>query len=163
MVQLEDDAPCCDKIANSPPVAMSLSIPVGGALGLLASAYAYQFWFISGLEDFTDALEDLGVRYASLLTTVIDNGVILIMLANCFVTLYGLREKLRIRNNILGHINFCGIPCLIKFLVKTAVHLFVCLSVLLVLLFAAVLEGMYVVFLTVDTICSSDQVDAVRV
>jgi hypothetical protein len=141
---------------------MALSLPVGGGLGLLLSAYAYQFWFIDGLVEFTDALEDLGVNSASLLTNVLGKGVILIMLANCFVTLYGFREKCRIRNNILGHINFCGIPCLIKFFVKSGVHVFVCASLALVLVFTVVLEGMWVVFLTIDKVCDMDDLDSVR-
>jgi len=161
MVQLDDDAGCCDVMANSPPVAMALSLPVGGGLGLILSAYAYQFWFIDGLEEFTDALEDLGVNNASLLTNVLGKGVILIMLANCFVALYGFREKCRIRNNVLGHINFCGIPCLIKFFVKAGVHAFVCASLALVLVFTVVLEGMYVVFLTIDTVCGMDDLDSI--
>lgn len=161
MVQLDDDAPCCDKIANSPPVAMLLSLPLGGGLGLVLSLYAYQFWFIEGLTDFTDALEDLGVKNASLLTNVLGKGVILIMLANCFVCLYGFREKCRIRNNIFGHISCCGIPCIIKFFVKTGVQLFVCAALAICLVFMAVLEAMWVVFLTIDAVCQSDALDAV--
>jgi len=161
MVQLEDDAPCCDKIMNSPPATMGCSIPVGGLLGLAASLAGYWFYFLQGLEAFEDVVNDLGVDHADKITLVLNNGVIIIILANVFVTGYGLREKCRTRNDCLGHLVVCGFPSLIKFIVKTAVHLVVCGSVAVALLLMLVSEGLWVAFLTIDAVCGSDVVDSV--
>jgi hypothetical protein len=161
MVQLDDNAPCCDKCMNSPPVTMGCSIPVGGLLGLFASLAGYVFFFQKGLTDFEDVVNDLGVDNADKITLVLKNGIILIILANIFVTGYGFREKCRTRNDCCGHVTMCGFPSLIKFLVKSGVHLVVCGSVAIALLLVLITEGLWVAFLTIDAVCGSDVVDSV--
>ena len=161
MVQLDDDAPCCDKMMNSPPVTLACSFPMGGFLGLVVSLAGYVLYFQDGLDAFESVVSDLGINNADQITLVLTYGTQIIILANVFVTGYGLREKCRTRNDCLKHITMCGFPTLIKFLVKTAVHLVVCASVAIALLLMFITEALWVAFLTIDAVCSSDVVDSV--
>jgi len=80
------------------------------------------------------------------------------MITNVIICLYGFREKCRVRNDILGHVTFCCIPSLIKCLFKSVVHTLVCVSLVVVLILAFVLEGIYVLMLAIDGACSGGQV-----
>jgi hypothetical protein len=146
---------------NSCCITNACSFPVGGIIGLVVSLVGYQFFFAEGLSDFESVVEDLGVKNADNITLVATNGVYLIILANLFVCGYGFREKCRTRNDSCHHVTMCGFPSLIKFLVKTAVHLVVCGAVAIALILMLLTEGLYVAFATIDTVCSSDAVDSI--
>ena len=161
MVKLDADAPCCDRCMNAPPVTLACSVPLGGLIGLFVSLVGYALFFAQGLESFEDVIEDLGINSADQITLVLNYGVFVVSLANIFVTGYGLREKCRTRNDCLKHVTYCGFPSIIKFLVKSAVHLVVCFSVVLSLLLMFITEALWVAFLTIDAVCNSDVVDSV--
>lgn len=161
MVQLDDDAPCCDKMMNSPPITTTCSFPLGGIIGLVASLAGYVFYFEKGLSDFESVVEDLGVKDADNITLVATNGVYLIIIANLFVCLYGLREKCRTRNDMCKHVTMCAFPSVIKFLVKTGVHLVVCGSVAIALILMLITEGLWIAFATIDTVCGTDAMDSI--
>jgi hypothetical protein len=110
---------------------------------------------MSGIDGFDEALKDMGVDGLSDLVVYLQNAIYVIVLANAIVVVYGFREKCRIRNDILGHISFCCLPGLIKFLVKTVIHLVVCAALLICLILAFVMEGVYVLFLAIDGACGT--------
>lgn len=161
MVQLDADAPCCDKIMNSPPITTSCSLPLGGIIGLVASLAGYMFFFEKGLSDFESVVEDLGVKNADNITLVATNGVYIIIIANLFVCLYGFREKCRTRNDMCKHVTMCGFPVVIKFLIKSVVHLVVCGSVAIALILMLITEGLWIAFATIDTVCGTDTMDSI--
>ena len=169
MVQLAKNAPCCYKLINSWCCALVLSIPFGGLSGLSFSMYGIA-WFYDGLERFTNALEDLGVRNASKIIALFDWAVIIMMIANVLVVMYGFREKCRYRKGLFHHFSWRDLgfdppcclscillicsPCFLKFLLKSLIHLVVITSVGLWLLSAFIVELIWIIFQAIDAICS---------
>jgi hypothetical protein len=49
-----------------------------------------------------------------------------VILADAMVMLYGLREKVRTRMNILSHLPTLCLGCIVKLALKSAIHLAVC-------------------------------------
>jgi len=161
MVKLGPEAPCCDRCMNAAPVTLACSFPLGGLVGLVVSLAGYVLFFAQGIEAFESVIEDLGIDSADQITLVLSYGVFIVSLANVFVTLYGLREKCRTRNDCMKHVTYCGFPSIIKFIVKSVVHLVVCFSVAISLLLMFITEALWVAFLTIDAVCNSDVVDSV--
>ena len=73
--------------------------------------------------------DDMGASLDAFdLDTVYTYTGYIVILADALVVLYGLREKCRTRWNMLSHLPTLGLGCLIKFALKSFIHIAVCLS-----------------------------------
>jgi hypothetical protein len=79
--------------------------------------------------------------------------LIVIVVGNAAVCLYGFREKIRTRFNQLQHISSCPAAAT-KCLVKAFVHTLVILSVLVVIVFTVIAEAVYIVVLVSEAACT---------
>jgi len=121
--------------------------------------------FQHGIFDINKAMDSLRIKVeigGDDFLPMIQNQWILVVLVLCdlAVCVYGLREKLRTRFNQLPHIPSCpaaGVKCL----VKTLIHFLVVVSVLVMFVFVIIAEALFIALLVADEACKLGS-DAVK-
>mmetsp|Transcript_54125 Transcript_54125/g.123325 ORF Transcript_54125/g.123325 Transcript_54125/m.123325 type:complete len:246 (-) Transcript_54125:77-814(-) len=142
-----------------PMIGFVLALPAGSLAGLVAAAYGF-FTLQDPLSKLSDALNDMGLDVEEYLD-YFNYVAYAFLLADILVSLYGLREKFRIRTNTCGHVGSC-IPCCIKFIFKGFVNLIVVAALALTLVCMVLGEGLYVMCWTIDSVCNTGQMESIE-
>lgn len=130
-------------------------IPLGGVVGLFAAIFGF-VWLNMGFSNLLDALNKMGANLDEIGLDVYFNMVgPVVIIADLFIVLYGFREKVRTRCNILGHHDVAGLGCLIKFFIKMAVHITVVGALFVAMILMILVEFIWVIFLAVDASCDT--------
>lgn len=139
---------CCHRIMANPCMKLALMIPLGGAFGAICCVVG-TIYFASGLDSVDDMLDTAGVdlgNYFDLIQTFSN----LFILPSVLVTLYGFREKFRVKWNRFAHCDNCCcwlIKCaIVKPLFLFIIVLFFILSLISLTLFEALWIAMWAIF-----------------
>jgi len=143
--------PCCAWACCS-----FLCIPPVGGLTALVLAIGGVTYLFAGLEGVLDALDAMGANFDDLdLETYYGYVGYGVIIADALVVAYGLREKIRTRMNMLGHLPTLGLGCLIKFAIKSLIHISVCGAFVFSSILMLIMEALYVLFLAIDASCDA--------
>lgn len=137
-------------------------IPLGGVISLFAAIAGF-IYLNRGFTQLLGSVKDMGGNLDEYnIETFFGYIGYAVVVADLFVVLYGLREKMRTRLNMLGHMEVTGCTgCCFKFTLKSLIYLVVVGSLVLSSVLTLLLEGIYVLFLSIDQSCDTGR-DSVK-